>query len=309
MALLCLFHPHLGQGILPRLKERLPEETLRVWPDVRARDDLEAALIWRVVPGLFEGTERLSFVSATGAGVDHLLCEPSLPKEVPVTRVTDHEFAAMMSDFAIGWIIHIHRDFSHYLARQKERQWQPLPIRPASSCRVGVMGQGMMGASLAARLHAQEFSVAGWARRPQTSCPWPVYAGASELGDFLARSDILVNLLPLTIQTAGILNASTFARLPRGAALIQLGRGAHLDERALLEAYDAGHLRHAVIDALNVEPLLREHPFWTRPNIIVTPHVGAQAPADAVARVFAENLQRSRGGAPLVNLVNRTAGY
>jgi glyoxylate/hydroxypyruvate reductase A len=309
MALLCLFHPHLGQGILPRLKEQLPDETLRVWPEVGTRDDLEAALIWRVVPGLFEGRERLSFVSATGAGVDHLLCEPSLPKEVPVTRITDQDFAGMMTDFAIGWIIHIHRDFSHYLDRQKECRWDPLPIRPASACRVGVMGQGMMGASLAARLHAHGFAVAGWARRPRSSFPWPVYAGSAEFDDFLARCDILVNLLPLTRQTVGILNASTFMRLPAGASLIQLGRGAHLDERALLEACDAGQLRHAVIDALSVEPLPPKHPFWTHRSIIVTPHVGSQAPPDAVVRVFAENLQRSRRGAPLINVVDRATGY
>jgi glyoxylate/hydroxypyruvate reductase A len=160
MALLCLFHPRFGQGILPRLQERLPGETLRVWPDVDTRQDLEAALIWRVVPGLFDGTERLSFVSATCAGVDHLLHEPSLPKQIPITRVTDETFACMMADFAIGWVIHIHRDFSHYLARQKDRRWDPLPIRRASDCRVGVMGQGMMGSTLSARLHALGFSVA-----------------------------------------------------------------------------------------------------------------------------------------------------
>jgi len=309
MSLLCMFHPRLGQGIAPLLRERLPSETLRVWPEIGVRDDIEAALIWRVVPGLFEGTERLSFVSATGAGVDHLLCEPSLPKEVPVTRIADQAFASMMADFAIGWIIHIHRDFSHYLARQKECRWDPLPIRAASDCRVGVMGQGLMGATLSARLHAQGYSVAGWARQPRSSSLWPVYAGSADFAEFLARSDILVNLLPLTKATTGTLNSSTFERLPVGASLIHLGRGEHLDERALLSACESRHLRHAVVDALTVEPLPPEHPFWNHPSIIVTPHVASQAPPEAVVRVFADNLHRSRQGAPLINVVDRAAGY
>ena len=309
MALLCMFHPYLGKGIAPLLREQLPGETLRVWPDVSARDDLEAALIWRVVPGLFEGTEQLSFVSATGAGVDHLLCDPSLPKNVPITRVADQAFAAMIADFATGWVIHIHRDFSHYLARQRERKWEPLPISPTSTCRVGVMGQGLMGSAIAARLHALGYSVAGWARRPRPSSCWPVYAGASDFDEFLGRSDILINNLPLTTETVAIFNARTFERLPAGASLLHLGRGAHLDETALLRACNSGHLRQVVVDVAAIEPLPAEHPFWDHPSIIVTPHVAAQAPPEIVVGSFVENLRRSRQGTGLINIVDRSVGY
>lgn len=214
-----------------------------------------------------------------------------------------------MADFAIGWVIHIHRDFSHYLAKQKQRRWDPLPIRPASACRVGVMGQGLMGSTTSARLEAQGFSVAGWARRPRPSSQWPVYSGSAEFTEFLARSDILINNLPLTTETMGILNASTFERLPAGASLLHVGRGAHLDEQALLSACNSGHLRQVVLDAAAVEPLPAEHPFWDHPSVIVTPHVGSQAPPEAVVRVFVENLQRSRQGSPLINVVNRATGY
>ena len=171
------------------------------------------------------------------------------------------------------------------------------------------MGQGLMGSAISARLHAQGFSVAGWARLPRRSTHWPVYSGPAEFGEFLARSDILINNLPLTSETTGILSASTFERLPAGASLLHLGRGAHLDEQALLRACNTGHLRQVVLDATAVEPLPAEHPFWEHPSVIITPHVGAQAPPEAVVRVFVENLQRSRQGTHLINVVSRVTGY
>jgi glyoxylate/hydroxypyruvate reductase A len=172
-----------------------------------------------------------------------------------------------------------------------------------------VLGLGELGSACAAALAGLGFDVAGWSRRPKSLSGLATHAGDAGLDAVLARSEILVLLLPRTPGTEGILNARTLALLPRGAVVLNPGRGALVDDAALLAALDSGQVGHATLDTFRVEPLPVAHPFWTHPAVTVTPHIAAATRPASAARVVAANLSRALAGQPLLHLVDRTAGY
>ena len=191
-----------------------------------------------------------------------------------------------------------------------------LEVHPESSCRsadperrVGILGLGELGAACARALVALNFDVAGWARRPKEIAGMACHAGEGGLETVLARSEILVLLLPHTPETESLLDAGTIAKLPDGAVILNPGRGALIDDDALLAALDAGHIGHATLDTFRVEPLPDDHPFWRHPKVTVTPHIASETRASTAAQVIAENIRRGEAGEPFLHLVDRTAGY
>src|SRR3990170_7595211 len=209
------------------LKRLIPELDFRVWPETGRLAEIEAALVWRPEPGDLKRYPNLKFIASLGAGVDNILSDPALP-EVPITRIVDPDMAVQMSEFALLHVLDFHRQMPAYRSQQKERRWQALPQPRAAERTVGIMGLGQLGSDLAGKLAALEFHVAGWSRAPKALPEVENFAGHAGLAPILARSEIVVCLLPLTPETRGILSRETFARLPRGAALINLARGAHL---------------------------------------------------------------------------------
>ncbi|HLB06150.1 MAG TPA: glyoxylate/hydroxypyruvate reductase A, partial [Alphaproteobacteria bacterium] len=206
-------------------------------------------------------------------------------------------------------VLDFHRQMPAYRAQQKEHLWRALPQPRAAERTVGIMGLGQLGSDLAGKLAALEFHIAGWSRAPKALPEVDNFAGPAGLAPFLARSEIVVCLLPLTPETRGILSRETFARLPRGAALINLARGAHLIEDDLLAALDAGQLSGAALDVFAQEPLDPGHPFWSHPKITVTPHVATVATPETSAPEVAENLKRAAEARPLIHTVDRARGY
>jgi len=179
----------------------------------------------------------------------------------------------------------------------------------AQDRRVGFLGLGELGAAAARTLAGRNFAVAGWSRRPKGLAGIATFAGADGLRPFLARTDILVCLLPLTTETRGIVNADTLSALPRGATLINLARGGHVVDDDLLAALDNGQLGRAVLDVFNTEPLPSDHPYWTHPRVVITPHMAAETDPTTATTQVVENLRRLRAGEPLRNVVDRAAGY
>jgi glyoxylate/hydroxypyruvate reductase A len=196
-----------------------------------------------------------------------------------------------------------------YLAQQRQQQWQIQPWVAAHQQHVGVMGLGNLGRVVLDRLHTFGFSLKGWARSVKQIDAVECFAGTEQLPQFLSQCDILICLLPLTQDTRGILDASTFAALPRGAKLINLGRGAHLVEADLLQALDSGHLEHAVLDVLNDEPPAADHPFWLHPNIWLTPHIGAMTQPETAFEVLLANIRRHQHGEAMIGSIERSTGY
>jgi glyoxylate/hydroxypyruvate reductase A len=291
------------------LANHLPGLEVRVWPEIGDPREIEAALVWRPPQGLLAGFPNLKLIASLGAGVDHIFADPLLPEGVPVVRLVDPYMTVAMSEYVLFQVLRLHRQDPAYLGQQRERQWRAHPQPNAEARRVGVLGLGALGGDAALRLKVMGFDVAGWSRSERRLPGIACFHGAHGLTTLVARSEILVCLLPLTPETEGILDARLFAALPKGAAVINCARGAHLVEEDLLAALDSGQVSAAVLDVFREEPLPPAHPFWSHPRVIVTPHVAAATHPPTAAPIVADNLRRRREGRPLLNEADRTRRY
>lgn len=289
--------------------ERLLQEGDAI--DAATRAAIDVAVVANPPPGQLQGLPGLRLIQSLWAGVDRLLCDTRLPQDVALARMVDPAMTRAMAETALWAVLSLHRGFFRYARQQREAQWRVGPQRRADEVSVAVLGLGQMGSEVAARLAAQGYRVGGWRRQGPAGHLGgvEVFCGADEQAALLQRSSIVINLLPLTDATRGILNASLFRQLPAGAAVVNLARGAHLVEADLLQALDDGHLSHSVLDVFGTEPLPEPHPFWRHPNVTVLPHAAALTDPRSAAAVVADNLAALRAGRPLAHLVSRRDGY
>ena len=291
------------------MKARLPNLDVRIWPEVGDTSDIEFALVWKPPAGLLRSLPNLRAIFSLGAGVDHIFKDPQRPAGVPITRVVDDHLTGGMVEFALLHTLRFHRDLHVYEAQQRDRVFRGLTQILPEERRVGLLGLGVIGQAVAAGLLQHRFTVAGWSRTPKDIPGVACFHGADGLASFLAETSILICLLPLTEETAGILNAETFAKLPRGAFVINMARGDHLVEPDLLSALDSGHITAAALDVFETEPLPDDHPFWAHQKIRITPHIASISDPRIVADQVAENVGRIRTGKPLLYEVDPAAGY
>lgn len=292
------------------LRRHLPDEDIRIYPDELGDPaDIDYAAVWKPPAGMLRELSNLKAIFSLGAGIDHLASEPELPAGVPVVRMVDAGLMEGMTEFVVLTVLRHHRRLVDYAAQQREHLWRQLPTPLARDRRVGVMGLGELGADCARALSALRFDVAGWSRSRKEIEGVACYAGEDELGAFLVRSEILVCLLPLTEATRGILNRHTLGELPKGACVINVGRGAQLVEADLLELLETGQIAEASLDVFQEEPLPPAHPFWDHPQVMVTPHVAAVTPPETAAAVIAENIRRMQRGEKPGPIVNFDKGY
>jgi glyoxylate/hydroxypyruvate reductase len=282
---------------------------VRVWPEIGNAAEIEYALVWRPPAGLLASLPNLRLILSLGAGIDHVLADPRLPQGVPIVRLVDPYLSAAMAEYVALEVLRLHRRDPDYRAQQQARLWRELPQKNAGERPVGILGFGEIGRDTAQKLSALGFPVSGWTRRPRQVAGFATYAGADGLPRLLAGSEILVCLLPLTTETEGILCARTFALLPRGAGLVNAGRGGHLVEEDLISALDSGQLSGAALDVFRAEPLPPEHPFWRHPRILVTPHIAGITNPRTAAPIILDNIRRVEEGRPLRHRVDPARGY
>jgi glyoxylate/hydroxypyruvate reductase A len=298
---------------LRALRDAGPE--FRWWSDDDGEVDhaaIDAAVVANPAPGALRGMRRLRLVQSLWAGVDKLLADDTLPPEVPVARMVEPMLTAAMAETALWATLSLQRGFFDYAAQQRTGVWLQHEQRRAEDIRVLLLGLGQMGSAVASRLAAQGFRVSGWRLSyggSSTPRAVAVHAGADGLATALPKSDIVLNLLPLTAATRGLLDAHFFARMRPGAALVNLARGAHVVDDDLLAALDGGHLRHAVLDVFQVEPLPVEHRYWRHPRVTLLPHMAALTDMRSAAQVVAANLRAVRDGTSLMHVVDRARGY
>lgn len=309
MALLFKFLTHRIEWWRKELAQRLPDVELRFWPEVGDPRDIEFAVVWQIEAGVLKTFPNLRFIFSLGAGVDHLLADPDLPKGVPICRVVDRNLTRRMTEYVLLHTLRFHRRQPEYDAQQRRSEWRELYAPTAQERRVGIMGLGELGSDAARKLAAIGFRVAGWSRTAKRIKGIESFDGAAALDQFLARSEILICLLPLTPETDGVLNAALFAKLPKGACLINAARGGHLVEEDLLEALESGQIAYAALDVFHTEPLPPEHPFWRHPRITVSPHVASITDPRTVADLIVENVRRCQAGRPLLHVVDPEVGY
>ena len=302
-----------GAAWVERFRALMPEREVVGLDDAFDRGGVRWAATWKHPPGSLAGLPRLEAIFSLGAGVDHLMGDPELPA-VPVVRVVNDDLTWRMSEWIVLQCLAHLRQAPRYAAQQRDKIWEDDDAQPAArQVRVGVMGLGVLGSDAARKLAAMGFDVSGWSRTPREA-PVPGFHGADGLEAFLARTDILVCLLPLTDGTRGVLNRGLFRKLARdgrlgGPILVNAGRGGLQVEADILACLGEGTLKAASLDVFEAEPLPATSPLWSHPAVIVTPHNAAMSDPDAVGAQIAEQVRKAEGGLALTGLVDRAQGY
>jgi glyoxylate/hydroxypyruvate reductase A len=297
-----------------------PALDLRIAPDVGPAADIDDALVWQPPAGLLATLPGLRLVVSVGAGVDTLLADPTLP-DVPLVRFVDPDLAGRMAEYIALQVLYHHRRMGEFRDLQAQKVWKYLPEPAARDVRVGLMGLGVLGRAAAAALRPFGYPLKGWSRTPKVldgaldgvAC----FCGPEGLDAFLAESDILAVLLPLTPETRGLLNRGLLRRLSRhgrsgllpGPVLINAGRGGLQVDADIVAALEAGELYAASLDVFETEPLPAASPLWQHPRVVVTPHNAAESAPAAIARYALHQWRAYRSGAALANVVDRHRGY
>jgi glyoxylate/hydroxypyruvate reductase len=297
-----------------RFKAELPDMPVVILGEAFDRRAVHYVASWKHPPGSLSGLPNLAAIFSLGAGVDHLMMDDRLP-DVAIARVVDPDLTTRMSEYIVLHCLMALRQQRRYDAQQRAARWEDDRNQPAArSVRVGVMGLGELGLDAVRKLQIMGFDVAGWSRSPKAIEGLATFAGADGMAAFLARTDILVCLLPLTPDTRGIIDAKLIAGLAQdgrlgGPFLINAGRGGLQIEADILAALAAGALRAATLDVFETEPLPAESPLWSHPAVTVTPHNAAMSEPEAVASLIAAQIRRLEAGEPLEHVVDPKRGY
>jgi glyoxylate/hydroxypyruvate reductase A len=304
-----LWHPWPGiEKMLNALRRELPDTVVRDWNDQGDKSDVNYAVVWNPPKGELKTFPNLKCVFSMFAGIEHMMQDPELP-DVPISHLIDNALTQGMTEYVVHNVLLHHRRRREFDEQQKQKLWKGLSIPPASARHVGIMGFGALGSDAARALLALDFNIAAWSRTPKSMAGVTSFHGSEGLSAFLAQTEILVCLLPLTPATTGILNHDFFSKLPKGAYLINAGRGGSQVEEDILSALFSGQLAGVSLDVFETEPLPNEHPFWDHPKVIITPHNASRTDTDSSARTIAANIIRFEAGKSVHGLVDRTRGY
>ena len=289
----------------PLLQKLLPGDRFFAFPDING-GDIDIALVATHQPRTFANLKKLKLIQSLWMGVENIVGDADLPKGVPVARLIDPGMVAAMGETVIAYVLDWHRHFYCYRSFQNEKTWKRRRQFLASDRTVGILGLGELGSTIALKLRAMGFNVAGWSRRPKSLDG--IYC-STDLDEVISRSDAIVCLLPLTPHTRGILNKDRIRNIRKDGCLINVARGGHVVVPDLLAALDSKHLAHAYLDVFEPEPLPADSPLWAHPGITLTPHIAALSePRTSVGKIV-ENIERVRRGEAPLNTVDFTAGY
>ncbi|WP_342133557.1 2-hydroxyacid dehydrogenase [Hydrogenophaga sp. OTU3427] len=286
-----------------------PTLTVCTPDDMGDPERVDSLLTWHLQPDLIERLPGLRLLCAVGAGVDYLVYTAQRRPELQIVRIVDEAVSGDVATLAVAATLQWLRDLRPYAQQQAQGLWQPRPHRSSAQTTVAILGLGHIGCAAARAFQALGFRVHGWSRTPKSLSGISTHAGADGLRALLPQAQVLVCALPLTPQTTGIVDQALLAQLPTGAYLVNVGRGAHVDESALLSALDSGRLAGAFLDVVTTEPLPNGHPLWRHPAVQLTPHVASRTQPALVVPQIVENLRRLRQGEPLMNRIDPAAGY
>jgi glyoxylate/hydroxypyruvate reductase A len=287
---------------------QLPDLDLRIWPDAGRLEDIEYLAFIRPDFDALPPLPNLKAMFSRSAGVEAFVDHPKRPK-VPLGKLEPPGGDPMMTEYTVMHVLRLHREMPKYEEAQKNREWLRTRILRPEERRIGFLGLGLMAKAPALVLKSLGFPVSAWVRSPREDGDIRIFHGAAQLQPFLAQTDIAVCLLPLTRETEGILGARNFAAMPKGAMVINIGRGKHVVEADLMAALDSGQLSHAALDALQPEPLPPESPLWAHPKVTVMPHVARRPTVPQLVTELAKNLHSLQSGGRLLQEIDPATGY
>jgi glyoxylate/hydroxypyruvate reductase len=290
------------------LKEHLPQIDVRIWPEAGDVAEIEYLAFMHPDFDALPTFPNLKAMFSRSAGVESFINHPKLPR-APLGKVEPPGGDPMMTEYVVMHVLRLHRDMPGYQGAQANREWRRVRIVRPDERRIGFLGYGMMAQAPASVLRSLEFKVSAWVRQPRPAGEIPIYHGQDQLEPFLNQTDIAVCLLPLTRETEGIFCARTFAMMPRGAMLINVGRGKHVVDKDLISALDSGQLSYAALDALWPEPLPKDSPLWLHPKVTIMPHVARRPTVAQLVLQIAANIQSLESGGALLQQIDVGLGY
>jgi len=293
---------------LDALSRAMPGASVSTWPE-DAKGATDYALVWKPPPELLAKLESVKAIFNLGAGVDSLDSIPRSLQAVPLIRLEDAGMAEQMAEYVVHAVLRRYRELEAYAQSQRDALWQPRERIDKSGFRIGILGMGVLGVSVAAALAPFGFPIDGWSRSRKQVPDVRSFAGAAELGEFLGRCRVLVCMLPLTAETRGMLNRATLSQLSPGAYVVNVSRGALLVDKDLLALIESGAIDGATLDVFQEEPLPQAHAFWHHPRITVTPHVSAVTRIEASVAQIAAKIRRLESGLPVSGVVDRARFY
>ena len=289
-------------------RELLPERDVRIWPAAGNLADIEYLAFMRPDFDKLPPLPNLKAMFSRSAGVEEFVDHPNLPP-VPLGKIEPPGGDPMMTEYVVMHVLRLHRDMPAYEAAQRRREWLRVRIARPQERRIGFLGLGLMAKTPALVLQSLGFPVSAWVRNPREESKIPIFHGWDRLEAFLAQTDIAVCLLPLTRETEGVFCARTFAMMPKGAMVVNVGRGRHVVDADLIAALDAGQLSYAALDALWPEPLPADSPLWLHPKVTVMPHVARRPTVTQLVSEIAANIRSLRAGGGLLQKIDMTTGY
>jgi glyoxylate/hydroxypyruvate reductase len=279
---------------------------VQVYPHILEKEEVEVVVLWNHPEGILVDFPNLKLICSMGAGVDHILKDKNLPKGIPITRIVDPLLTESMTQFVIGGILNYKRQFFRYANNQKLKKWDM--SHPELDLNVGVIGVGELGNDVIDKLLGLNIKVFGYGNNPKKIQKYDYFCG-SQLEEFLSKINVIVCLLPLTVQTENFLNINLFRKCNKGTYLINVARGKHLIEEDLLQAIDEGFISAALLDVFRTEPLPESHPFWNEERILITPHIASVTNPDAAIEQIVNNYIKIKNFKSPDNLVDLQKGY
>lgn len=291
---------------IENLKKNEPELDLQIYPDIERKEAVDALMLWQHPKGIVGDFPNVKLICSMGAGVDHILTDETIPEDLPITRIIDERLTENMTNYVVMGVLNHHRQINRYQKDQKNKTWDM--TNPEKPVTIGVMGVGELGYDILEKLAFLNFDVIGFGNSPKENFKYPYYA-KNQINDFLNNVNVLVCMLPLTPDTEGALNLELFEKCQKGTYLINVARGKHLIDEDLLEALDKGYISGALLDVFRKEPLPKEHPFWNRDEISITPHIASVTNPEAASPQIIENYRRVKNHQALINQIDRRKGY
>ena len=292
------------------LQKAMPEIDIKVYPDDGDVNEVEFAVVWKHPRGILKKYPNLKAILSLGAGVDHIISDPDLPEGLPIVRLVDKKLTHEMCLHALHWVLHFHSDQYLYRSQQLKRQWIQQSSIQTEDRTIGIMGLGNIGRSIGELLVTQSFNVIGWGANQKSSLTdIKYYFGQDQLSDFLGRTNILINVLPLTSDTTNIITKKELSLLPKDSFIINIGRGGIINEDDLLTLLGEGHIKAAALDVFTQEPLPENNSLWDHPSVYITPHIAGQSNPNSAGQTISENIHRIQKGELPYPIYSRTNGY
>ena len=292
------------------LQNAMPEMDIKVYPDDGDVNEVEFAIVWKHPRGILKKYPNLKAILSLGAGVDHIISDPDLPEGLPIIRLVDKKLTHEMCLHSLHWVLHFHSDQYLYRSQQLKRQWIQQSSIQTEDRTIGIMGLGNIGRSIGELLVNQGFNVIGWGANKKSSITGiQYYFGQEQLSDFLSNTNILINVLPLTSNTANILTKNELSLLPKDSFIINIGRGGIIDEDDLLALLDEGHIKAVALDVFAQEPLPENNSLWEHPSVYITPHIAGQSNPNSAAQTISENIHLIQKGELPYPIYSASNGY